>query len=216
MNEREQEVVEAVRLETFETLMEGVRVQLGNGQIMDAGLSDWHCCVLASRVAMDVLRDHFIGARAVKVQTLTMNRVAWEAEKRGENGAKVPGGVSWACGLIGDGSQDHVQEGWLNGHVVLLVEGEVLLDASAVQFTRVEYGVLVEPLVIGLTDEVGDQFLNEDAWVVAPLDDDMGAILYHKHPDKSGVFDSNDWISRELHYAVLRDAVGRAVRQRLA
>jgi hypothetical protein len=41
-------------------------------------------------------------------------------------------------------------------------------------------------------------------------------MLYHKHPDKSGVFDANDWLGREIHYAVLRDAVARAVKQRLA
>lgn len=215
MNEREQEVVEAVRLETFETLMEGVVVQVGQN-IMEAGLNDWHCCVLSSRVAMDVLSDHFIGARAVKVQTLTMNRAAWQAEVRGERGTDAPGGVVWGCGLAGDGSQAYVKNGWLNGHVVLVVENEVLLDTSAVQFTRVEYGVLVEPLVVDLRSEAGNLFLNEDAWVAAPLDDDMGGMIYHKHPDKSGVFDSNDWLARELHYAVLRDAVARAVRQRLA
>jgi hypothetical protein len=178
MNEREQEVVEAVRLETFETLMEGVKMQVGEN-IVEAGLDTWHCCILASRVAMDVLSDHFIGARAVKVQTLTMNRDAWAAESRGERGAEAPGGIIWGCGLAGDGSQAYVEEGWLNGHVV-------------------------------------NSFLNEDAWVAAPLDDGMGGMLYHKHPDKSGVFDANDWLGREIHYAVLRDAVARAVKQRLA
>src|SRR3954454_25065243 len=137
MNQREQEVVEAVRLETFETLMEGVKVQVGEN-IVGTGLDTWECFVLASRVAMDVLRDHFIGARALKVQTLTMNRVAWEAEQRGEHGMSVEGGVVWGCGLAGDGSQAYVEEGWLNGHVVLVVENEVLLDTSAVQFTRLE------------------------------------------------------------------------------
>jgi hypothetical protein len=215
MNEREQEVVEAVRLETFETLMEGVKMQVGEN-IVEAGLDTWHCCILASRVAMDVLSDHFIGARAVKVQTLTMNRDAWAAESRGERGAEAPGGIIWGCGLAGDGSQAYVEEGWLNGHVVLVVEGEALLDASAVQFTRIEWGVIVEPLLVDLRGEVGNSFLNEDAWVAAPLDDGMGGMLYHKHPDKSGVFDANDWLGREIHYAVLRDAVARAVKQRLA
>jgi hypothetical protein len=215
MNEREIEVVEAVRLETFETLMEGVRVQVGR-DVVETGLTTWHCCVLASRVAMDVLRDHFIGARALKVQTITMNQTAWEAEMRGEDGTRTPGGIAWGCGLAGDGSQNFVEDGWLNGHVVLTVENEVMLDASAVQFTHIEYGVIVEPLAIPLDGDEGRKFLHEDAWVVAPLDDNMGAMLYHKHPDKSAVFDSNDWLGKDLEYDLLRDAVGHAVRQRLA
>src|SRR3954469_20760548 len=184
MNQREQEVVEAVRLETFETLMEGVKVQVGE-KIVEAGLDTWECCVLASRVAMDVLSDHFIGARAVKVQTITMNRAAWEAEQRGIRGTDVEGGVAWGGGLAGDGSQAYVEEGWLNGHVVLIVEGEALLDASAVQFTRLEYGLIVEPLVVDLRSNDGHAFLHEDAWVLAALDEDVGAIAYHRHPDLS-------------------------------
>jgi hypothetical protein len=224
MNKRELQVVEAVRLETFETLMEGVRVATAEG-IVESKMTDWHCCVAASRVAKDVLARHYIGAKAMKVQCLAFNDVAWKREQEGERvfhltdegalmapprpGERQP--AVFPCGFRDGAATD---DNWLNGHVVLIVENEILLDPSATQFTHLSHGLLVEPLALDLRDEEDGRGWVADpggSFIAAPLEEG-GAVLYRQHPDGSGVFDAHDW---KLDLRPLVDEVDRQVQKRV-
>lgn len=225
MNERDRKVVEAVRLETYETLRAGISVQTPTG-VATAALTDWHCCVVASRTAIEVLKTHYIHGRALKVQALVFTEKAWRAELAGEDlwsfnedgDALVrdePGFGVFPCGFRDEGRQtDQTRDGWLNGHVVVIVENEILLDPSAVQFTHLDYGLLVEPLAVDLTTPDGE------AWLADPKGNflcvqlpDGGAVLYRQSPDFAGVFDAADWQSDQIITTAVADAVKRRIEQ---
>jgi hypothetical protein len=212
VNDREKAVVETVKMVTFQTLKEGTKVHVGD-RVGHTAIIDWHCCVLAARIAKTVLAEHYINAKAMKVQVLTYNEKAWQAELRGEEPMSVEGGVVAGCGIKGNGRQEAADPGMLNGHVVLIVENELLLDPSAVQFTKIEHGILVEPLVLDLTAEDGREWLSDPGrhFMGTPLETG-GAILYRQSPDLSGLYDAGDWIGGALEQEALTKAVSDAVR----
>lgn len=197
MNERDAIVVEAVREHAFSTLREGVDYfseQFGVPGVV--GAQDDFCCVLASRLAIEALKHFDIAGRGMKVQVRANNHAMVMLEETGDRDRWEAKALQRYCGL-GTGSK--LNEGWLNGHVVVIVEGEILLDPSAPQFNTITDDgrrLIVPPLALPLGEE-GREWLQEPDknWLGFELDEDLGGgeIFYRQSEDLSGLYDAPDW-----------------------
>jgi hypothetical protein len=187
-------VTEALREHTFRTLRDGVTAYSPQHQrIAVVGAQDDFCCVLSTRIAIDILKEHGIGARAMKVHVRAYNRALWEWEQNPVGPIPEDKGLLRCCG---DGTGEMQNEGWLNGHCIAIVEKEILLDTSAPQFTTITPGgarLFVPPLML----RIDPDWLKapSDSWMTYELDEELngGAILYRQPEDLSGMFDSSDW-----------------------
>lgn len=216
MNDRELAVVEAVRLTTFTTLVnEGVMVPTRQGIVH--GSFDVNCCVAASRLAMEVLKEFYVFSRAMKVQVAAFNSIArdWGVHyfKTADAAATVnpddppPGSAIRYCGFSGKDDP-----GMVDGHVVLVVEKEVLLDPTAPQFSLAKRQLLIEPLIADLRSEWGRQWLSDPTqWLSVELDE--GAIInYRQHRDLGNVFDAPDWRAHDQDMQVFKEVIVKKVR----
>jgi hypothetical protein len=205
VNDREWATVEAVRLNTFTTMVnEGVMLPAGPRQPPFLGQFDVNCCVAATALALEVLKEFFIFGRAMKVQVAVMNNVAVQWGKDMETAEAVETAVAQPstppdgtmiryCGFSGKNNP-----GWLDGHLVAIIENEVLFDPSAPQFSIPQARMLIEPLCIDLRDGYGKEWLTQPTeWLAVEIEDsDGGVINYRHHHDLSDVFDAPDWQTR--------------------
>lgn len=205
MTERELKIVDAVKRHTFTALQEGPDVEKFR-QRGYVATYDVACCVAATRVAYDVLRHFCIFGTPMKTVTQVYNRTLWQHAISGGSPDEAPDGS--ILRTAGARPKDDELPGWLNGHVILIVEKEVLLDCSAEQFSYgpavvdVSSGAVVHQkkvdiniasLAVDLRNDAGREFLadpRENPLVAASED---YTIVYRQHEDGGGFFDAPDW-----------------------
>jgi hypothetical protein len=108
--------------------------------------------------------------------------------------------------------------GWLNGHVVALLNtdaGHVLLDVTAPQFTTPQFKLFIEPLALPVTDEWARD--PGKSWLQAePECLNGGAMFYIQPNDLDGLFNAPDWIQSPERIRGLADGVVAQADERLA
>lgn len=208
MNKRELEVVGLVRDLTWPTMQEGLPITYA-GQEGEARY-DPACCVAASRIAMEILADNFIQSSAMKTFVSVYTHDAWKWDEGGRVGpAPDPEkNIIRMCGLR------EARKGWLNGHVVLIVEKECLLDVSCQQFAVPNQGLpSVEPVTVDLAGEVGKTWLANPTLPLT-VDIEHGVMVYQQHPDLSGLYDAPDWKARDLERIMFREHIKGLISER--
>lgn len=78
MNQRDLEVVDAVRMDTIDPLLRGLDLPDGSARI---SIGDYRCCILGTRLALEVLKTYSIFGRALKVHALIYNASGWAWQK---------------------------------------------------------------------------------------------------------------------------------------
>jgi hypothetical protein len=242
----ELEAIDAVRMATLESLMEGVMVD-------DAIVytNDPRCCIFATRIALKALEHYQVFGRALKVHVGAFNRWAWEWQRANpeRNLADELMGVAQAAIEARDLSIEFCERlsrargidpkaryrfcghgtdlpnsfalskpGWLNGHVVALLNtdaGHVLLDVTAPQFTTPDFKMFLEPLAFAVPDDWARN--PGKSWLqVQPECLNGGAMVYIQPSDLDGVFSAGDWTQSPEQIAGLAEGVRVRADERLA
>lgn len=209
MTERELRIVEAVRAHTFSALTSNVH----RDQFMPRGYAaewDAFCCIAATRVAYDVLRDFCIFSKPMKAMTRFFNKAAWEWSQAGGVGKPPEGAAMRYCGT--PEGQATAGPGLLNGHAILIVENELLLDCSAEQFAKPDAGLEMESMAIDLRNDEGRDFLRGEP-LFLENGEDGSVFIYLHHPDLSGLYDAPDWSADYVDRLIITEQVKRAAEE---
>lgn len=208
MTERELRIVEAVRAHTFSALTSNEHrdlfLQRGYAAEWDA-----YCCVAATRVAYDVLREFCIFSKPMKVMTRFFNKAAWDWSEAGCEGAAPEGALMRYTGT--PEGQATAARDMLNGHAVLIVENEFLLDCSAEQFATPDAGLEMESVAIDLRNDLGRAFLRDEEAPLFLRNAENGSVfIYLHHPDLSGLYDAPDWHADYADRLIVTERVKQA------
>jgi hypothetical protein len=111
------------------------------------------CCVLSTRVAIEVLRQFRIRASALPVAVCVYNRAFLD---RQATEGRLPRSLDeierWhrECGAhsIGTANSRPASRGLWNGHLVAIVNGLHLMDPSVGQMSRPQYGIFLPPTLV--------------------------------------------------------------------
>lgn len=142
-------------------------------------------CIVATRVAIEVLKIHGIRARGQAMRVEAMNAAAiWDVKM----GVPVPSPESYIVATEGTGAFDPGDNSW-DGHLVAIftdAKGEVLLDLSADQFARPGKGIHAEPLALRLNGGFPVGYVWEN-----------GSCLAYDPVKSRGYRQSSNWADRE-------------------
>lgn len=153
-------------------------------------------CILATRIVAQIARDllgHSVTPLAAGV--LGLNPVALAKVLAGEDFAGVEGAIGLTCAHRGPDANAEPGE-WWGGHLICLVDGRFLVDASADQFAHPEHDIIVPgPIVLGATGKDRDdliKFAEGDQHMSFRLPGG-GLLQYAPHPEDLSYMDSMDW-----------------------
>jgi hypothetical protein len=219
----ELEVIDAIRMATLETVMEGVPI--GDDLIV---VEDERCCILATRIALEALEQRLIFGRALKVHVGIYNRWGWEwqqanpdrhllnelgavellAQEAGDHSVEFCERAAQERGLppkgryrfCGHGTElpesfSLSSPGWLNGHAVALLR--VGNEHVLLDVTAPQFTTPQFKLFIEpLMFVVADEWARNpgESWLLGePECLNGGAIVYRQPNDLAGVYDAPDW-----------------------
>lgn len=154
-------------------------------------------CIASTRVAMEVCRDFGLRSYPLEVVAAFATRKAYGLMAQNLPHKGVEGAWSVALGFPRTEKERLAREKpivgntWY-GHLVLMVENEWLLDASADQASRPQHGMIVKPFA----RHVGPRFAtegSEDSW--------FAHDTYHEYVSSPSVDkrwkESPDWYDKE-------------------
>lgn len=170
-------------------------------------------CIASTAIGIDVLGDLGIAASPLPVRTLIFNEAF---ANRIENGATFPKTqkevIAWSKAdgsySIGIGVGTGLPGKW-PGHLVILAEGEHLIDLSIDQASRPKYSINLKPIAI----TVGEDFLVKKQPLVIKL---HGCIIRidHLHPQNNDFLKSPDWVFTARRQPI-RDEIFRIIKEKM-
>ena len=148
-----------------------------------------NACIVATRVAVEVLRACNIRAQPLPVHVEVFNAAAAAHVEAGRSHLVKSDPAAWSArlGFTGETQAD----GLLDAHVVAVVQDEMLVDLTLDQCTAPERGVLLSPGVFyglpkGFTNGGRQSYPVNDGCVV----------VYEAHPEEKTFFSTPDWTDR--------------------
>lgn len=156
--------------------------------------SNRESCILSTKLLCDLLNQLGIKAMPVAVDVIAANQTTLEKEQRGEEfDVTDPDERAFAarCKVDPD-AEDPEGTNW-PGHLVLIADGKYMLDPSADQFAREDYGYIVKPTMIEF--DSSDQL---ESWLYDGQRQgfylpDGGILTYEAHPDVVTYRICSDW-----------------------
>lgn len=142
-------------------------------------------CVLASRVAIDVLSHYGYAASPHPVAIMASNDVRWQAMQSGRDGPWVDkaGGYSVGVGRLPTSNETR--------HLVVVVPAQLkMIDLSLDQFSRPEKGIPLQPTWFDIHPE-----WSSGSSASMALKSAHGVHLYYEHGQWSAFASSVDWLN---------------------
>jgi len=165
-----------------------------------------HSCISTVRAGLEVLRRLDVAARPVAVETFVFNAAfvtrARELDRlprdRAESDRWFEEVGAHSIGITGLAQANGRH--WA-GHLCILLENQLLVDASLDQIARPAYGIVPPPLLLLETDAA----FREGR--VRLADTHLGAeFVYRCYPDDRG-YEQREWFDRPFARQVARDAL---------
>lgn len=158
-----------------------------------------NCCVAATAITIGVFRALGIPARPCTCRVSIFNRAYVDRSQREgripqgleETRAWCADGVSWAVG-VGYGA-DSGEGGW-PGHLMAVVAGSVLVDASIEQANRPQKDIVLPPVLA--VPAPADFLLERSRFYLHSTDG--GLVIYEPLADRSWRR-APDWVHRDRH-----------------
>jgi hypothetical protein len=160
---------------------------------------DRDSCIAGARIGVEVLKKYGVSAHVLSVGFMAMNPAAYAHHKKvaPAEGAK-PAKVVY-CHAKGP------EKPW-KGHVVVVV-GDQLIDLTLDQFSRPDYDLELEPMVVKVPQEFGE---GKQFWVEFP---NGSAIGYVGYPTDTAYEDSPSWQRTDLQKPVLVELLGELAKR---
>lgn len=142
-------------------------------------------CILATRVAVDVLRAHGVRVQPVAVHVEVFNPAYVEHIERGEHEAIETDPRCWSAQLGFTGEEQGDDR--VDMHVVAVVEDRLLLDLTLDQCSRPEHDVVLTP---GIFEGLSPEFARGEpkSYPVHGC-----SVVYEAHPEEKGFLASPYW-----------------------
>jgi hypothetical protein len=155
-------------------------------------------CIAATRITKAVLDYFGYSVRPAAVRVAGFTATAWSDAQAGRTG-NDPARGAWSVGVVGSGA---IRDGRWDGHLVAIVEGCWLLDASVEQLNRPEHGLQFAPSACPLPD----------GWPETPLllrQNSTGSVLtYRSMPDRQAWRRTADWSGQPT---LVRETIAAAI-----
>jgi hypothetical protein len=161
------------------------------------------CCIVASRVALDVLAHFQIPARPVVTRLFVMNQayVTWvKAHQRlptKEEKQEMLAAGGWSV-LVGASKPTRSPTGGvgLPLHLVVYLDAGYLVDLSIGQASRPQKGIVLEPLI----GRVSEAFPREGAAFGHPQPDGSKVYLDYEVIENDAYLQAPDWTSKRRRF----------------
>lgn len=159
-------------------------------------------CIVSAAVAIDVLTHFGILAEPLAVRALVFNEPlanhiqndGFPTEQQVQQWTKEDGSYS-----VGIGVGTQLPNKWA-GHLVVLVERQLLLDLSLDQATRPQYNMFLNPLCV----EVDEQFLSGSPIVFKV---EQCVVRFDVLTGNKGYTSSPDWLFAERRKKIVTDTL---------
>jgi hypothetical protein len=159
-----------------------------------------NACIVATRVALEVLRHYRVRVQPLAVHVEVWNPAAVEAIDRGED----PAELGPPCRVMQLGFTDQPQpDDTVDMHVVVAVEDRLLLDLTLDQCSAPEHGIELPP---GIFHGLPPKFVRGGR-----VDFRVKGcqVVYEAHPDEKGYLIAPDWTDRSRRQPFVEATLAR-------
>jgi hypothetical protein len=160
------------------------------------------CCIAATAIAIDVLRDFHVRAIPFPVKVMVFNKAFADIiQKQGLLFVDDAQKIDPAAYSVGIGYTEGTTKGY-NGHLVALA-GNVLIDLTLPQTNRPQHDIRVTPFVA----PVADEFLHGDKPFI--VENQIGNLLVYTKSSNTDYLTSNDWKLKGRRQHIVQEIIRR-------